>query len=957
MADVSKIKLPNGTTYNIKDNSGEKSSHIHDSTSFVPIESKTYTGVIAASNDDANCYKYCIKVVPDSYGGQWDIKYRLIATIDNVSNANGNGKQESLVYISGMRNTYAAYQTWNNITNTSYRPIYYHTFRPATEAGISYGHLIGPSLRYAYNPTTSTNKRNITIELLSYHGCTVTFFDSMLIYANVPGTGSTNYNNLVNFDATTQGNTMSGDRNDVNYYNRTNYSSRTTAAALYRYQLCLTKRDGTLVPVNSVNNSVATNKTLTTDTFDPFGEIFFWNSTSTYAANANVGNGSFYRQYLCDLRYSFNCGGYDAAGTLTARQPLYLVCALQSDGMAKLHSSPLSMTLPSSDDGLIYIYLGRTYEDTYPYRVVLTFNHPVYYYKNGRIRELVDTAVSAESASSVAWSGITSKPTTISGYGITDAKIASGTITLGSDTITPLTSASTLDATKLSGTIPSGCYTDTDTKVYQSYKTASEYTYWRPLLIGYSSGNAETFTPGDQTQLAYTFSTLKVQPSTGTIRVGNVSLYKGSYTVTLSPETLTANRVITIPNKAGTMALTSDITSAIADLPEPMIFKGSVGTSGTVTWDNLAAAAAANEGWTYKVITAHDAETGKPAAQVGDTIISNGTEWVVIPSGDEPSGTVTSVAAANATNGGLTISGSPITSSGTITIGHSNVLTSAQTTQAVYPIKIDKNGHISAYGSAVTIPTVPSATGSATTGITIAAHGTGTVIGVQSSTTTVRGVKTGTSSTTTASKVTLGTAISVPNVTGNDDVTVPIRADADTTVPTAASSATTVPIKATSATTVPIKNTSATSIPNVTAVGSGSASLTFTMDTTDTKKLKIAFSHTHTAPTLGTEISIIGVQSSTTSVTGVQSSTTSVTGVSGSTTVRGVKTGTNSTTTASKVTLGTAKSIPNVTAATDVTVPIRADADTTVPIKNTSASTFVTGTTHTVTDNGHTHTI
>ena len=43
-------------------------------------------------------------------------------------------------------------------------------------------------------------------------------------------------------------------------------------------------------------------------------------------------------------------------------------------------------------------------------------------------------------------------PTTISGYGITDAKIANGVITLGSNTITPLTAASTLDATKLSGT-------------------------------------------------------------------------------------------------------------------------------------------------------------------------------------------------------------------------------------------------------------------------------------------------------------------------------------------------------------------------------------------------------------------------------------------------------------------------------------------------------------------------
>ena len=79
---------------------------------------------------------------------------------------------------------------------------------------------------------------------------------------------------------------------------------------------------------------------------------------------------------------------------------------------------------------------------------------------------------------------------------------------------------------------------------------------------------------------------------------------------------------------------------------------------------------------------------------------SNGSEWVVIPSGDEPSGTVTSV---NLTDGGgLTISGGPITSSGSITVGHTNSIT-AQNTQAVYPIKIDKNGHISAYGSAIAI--------------------------------------------------------------------------------------------------------------------------------------------------------------------------------------------------------------------------------------------------------------
>lgn len=43
-----------------------------------------------------------------------------------------------------------------------------------------------------------------------------------------------------------------------------------------------------------------------------------------------------------------------------------------------------------------------------------------------------------------AWADITGKPTTIAGYGITDAKIANGVITLGENTITPLTAHQTI---------------------------------------------------------------------------------------------------------------------------------------------------------------------------------------------------------------------------------------------------------------------------------------------------------------------------------------------------------------------------------------------------------------------------------------------------------------------------------------------------------------------------------
>lgn len=872
MANISAIKLPNGTAYNIKDNNGEKSSHIHDSTSFVPIESKTYTGVIAASNDDANCYKYCIKVVPDSYGGQWDIKYRLIATIDNVSAANGNGKQESLIYISGMRNTYAAYQTWNNITNTSYRPIYYHTFRPATEAGISYGHLIGPSLRYAYNPATSTNKRNITIELLSYHGCTVTFFDSMLIYANVPGTGSTNYNNLINFDATTQGNTMSGDRNDVNYYNRTNYSSRTTAAALYRYQFCLTKRDGTLVPVNSVNNSIATNKTLTTDTFDPFGEIFFWNSTSTYSANANVGNGSFYRQYLCDLRYSFNCGGYDAAGTLTARQPLYLVCALQSDGMAKLHSSPLSMTLPSSDDGLIYIYLGRTYEDTYPYRVVLTFNHPVYYYKNGRIRELVDTAVSAESASSVAWSGVSSKPTTISGYGITDAKIASGTITLGSNTITPLTSSSTLNAAKLSGAIPSAVTATTQTAGDNSTKIATT-AFVHDLF--------DTVPGGTVTNIA-TGTGLTGGPITSSGTISHADTSTQSSISASGRRYITAVALDDFGHVTGLSTGTETVTNTDTKLQVTEV------TSATQYYPIVGTGTTAAErqydttGFKYK------GTTGTTSA-VGSSILELGNSTASGTAGNKQAQLV--MYGTNAKKATITLAAP----------------------SADIALALPTSG-----GTLALVSQIPSSTDSATTGITASTTATKTTLGTAGSVTGVQ------STTTTASKVTLGTAFSIAGVSGS----VSVRGVKTGNNSTTTASKVTVGSHSTD---YGVKSAGSGSFTSgAFNGGSGSFSATVTNHVLSFTHTHVAAthgadSHTHTAPTLGSKVPTVSASDITVPIRA------------------------DADTTVPKA--ATAVSIPNVTGATDVPVPIKNTSATSIPNVSVASATV------SITDPGHTHNI
>jgi len=81
------------------------------------------------------------------------------------------------------------------------------------------------------------------------------------------------------------------------------------------------------------------------------------------------------------------------------------------------------------------------------------------------------------------------------------------------------------------------------------------------------------------------------------------------------------------------------VFNAIDNLPEPMVFKGTLGTGGTIT--SLPTASASNEGYTYKVITA--GTYAGQVAKVGDVFVSNGSEWVLIPSGDTDSDTWRSI--------------------------------------------------------------------------------------------------------------------------------------------------------------------------------------------------------------------------------------------------------------------------------------------------------------------------
>lgn len=113
------------------------------------------------------------------------------------------------------------------------------------------------------------------------------------------------------------------------------------------------------------------------------------------------------------------------------------------------------------------------------------------------------------------------------------------------------------------------------------------------------------------------------------------------------------------------IATTAFVKTAIDELPEPMLFKGTLGTGGTIT--SLPTASASNEGWVYKVIT--DGTYASQAAKIGDLFICANTSttstpsyaWTYVPSGDDTgSSGVTNVAT------GVGLTGGPITTSGMI---------------------------------------------------------------------------------------------------------------------------------------------------------------------------------------------------------------------------------------------------------------------------------------------------
>ena len=183
------------------------------------------------------------------------------------------------------------------------------------------------------------------------------------------------------------------------------------------------------------------------------------------------------------------------------------------------------------------------------------------------------------------------------------------------------------------------------------------------------------------TEDVVTAATLKTDLDVPTIDASGEGGANGTFKVTVgSTDSYVAIKGLTDAAFNGTdstvtQGSTNLITSgavwtAIDNLAEPMVFKGTLGAAGdNPTITELPTASSANEGFTYKVITA--GTYASIAAKVGDVFVSNGTAWVIIPAGDDVEDTWR----------GISVNGTEVQGSA-ISTGNANFVNGTNTTAA-----------------------------------------------------------------------------------------------------------------------------------------------------------------------------------------------------------------------------------------------------------------------------------
>ena len=483
------------------------------------------------------------------------------------------------------------------------------------------------------------------------------------------------------------------DSNDGQYYDRfTNQRIKTGSNKIFPYTIICQLPDGRWESIVT-SSSTGTSKTRNTHGF-LFGQIALMYANATYTENSEVGNSNFWIRYgaVIDHRYSFNTANNATYGT-THIKPIYLVGSINSDGLYYLDTTWWTQTLPSSADGKIYTYIGDAFDY---YRMTFNGVGKSFVYTNGALREFTqDSAtvtghtVAKDVPSNAEFTDTQSDWNATSGKAQILNKPTIPTVNNGTLTIQKNgTQVATFTANQ-SGNSTANITVPTVTDTYSSTGTDATSGKAVAAALGTLDGTVSGTPSSAKTLTAFSQTNGKVSAT-----FGNISITKSQVSDFPTLGTAAAKNATTSVTSGSSDLVTSGaVYTAIDNLPEPMVFKGSLGTGGTIT--SLPVNGTASIGDTYKVITA--GTYAGQAADIGDTFIcdsktSSANTWTLIPSGDEPGGTVTSVTI-KATSPIAIDSSSAITTSGTRTLSHANSGVTAGTYKSV---TVNATGHVTA---------------------------------------------------------------------------------------------------------------------------------------------------------------------------------------------------------------------------------------------------------------------
>lgn len=349
-----------------------------------PLVTKHYDSTsfyATTSGDSATATFFFMSVKPNSWDIPWRVRFKAHTTCHSYSD------RQSITYctLSGRRDG-VVFANWNENVNAAH---YYIGVMILKQAGFNagLGHAVGIDIRNGNNYTNSAYYRTFDIDYYDCENCTITLLDTPVLRDQWTNYNTTNYNGISEYDAVSRGLQESGDVNtrEALYINYPRVSTGSTGIG--RYTLFMEAYDGTYQSITSTFNNQGTSHVINTVRFNP-KNVFYSNRSSDIAAN-NTGDGSNSWMYsqtdLIDLRWSLNCGT-----TLTARTPIYLVGTIDNDGLFTLDSSSTTsyytQTIPTTENGKIYIYLGMVYNDGSPYRTCLEEKNQLYWYKNGAFR-------------------------------------------------------------------------------------------------------------------------------------------------------------------------------------------------------------------------------------------------------------------------------------------------------------------------------------------------------------------------------------------------------------------------------------------------------------------------------------------------------------------------------------------------------------------------------------------